>query len=681
MLVGLLSPLREVKTTKPLSQLLSAPLSDGPCLDKGRDKGRDKGPRPGLLRCLLRLRTSHFALRTCTLIIAFLGAAALSLPAQAPPPRPPDPLMSLMLAQPKMTIPEVTQATVAFDPPVVRPGELTFYRVVFNALEDSIEWPTNVVGPAELEIRPGARGEILQMSATNMEPRAAFNCRVRASRTGSFTVPAFAVKVAGKEVTVPTARLEVVNAPLTAVTAQQLRLELTVTNLFVGEPVTARILSPASPAGVVQGLGLPQLIGNGILVDLGGVRQRVEMVQRGGVAAPTFIYETTLRPVLTGKLSVFAQGFTSGSVFSGPVMITGPAVISGGRPQYVLLESDPVELNVRPLPQEGELPGFTGAIGRFTAGPPRLATNVVRVGEPVKLSVTITNRGNGPLARLVPPPAPRVSDWQVLGASDFAPAQPVMPAPTVAAPSPASVEGVVTFNYTLVPLTEQVRATPAIPFSYFDPSTGAYADLTIPPVAVTVVPGLVPGDFASLQHASALEEKPEKELTLSGLAAVRGRTAASLVPLQERAWFPFVQLAPAACFLGLWVWDRRRRYLEGHPEVILRRQARRALRRHRRTARRAARAADATHFGAAAVNALRAACAPHYPAEPRALVGGDVLQLLPEVERVGRGGEVVRRFFAVTDAAEFSTAKPNAAELFRLQPELERVLQQLEQRL
>ena len=588
--------------------------------------------------------------------------------------------MSLMLAQPRMTIPEVTQATVAFDPPVVRPSELAFYRVVFNALEDSIEWPNNIAGPAELEIRPGARGEILQMTATNMEPRAAFNCRVRASRTGSFTVPAFAVKVAGKQVTVPAARLEVVNVPPTAVTAQQLRLELTATNLLIGEPVTARILSPASPAGVVQGLGLPQFIGDGILVDLGGIRQRVEMVPRGGVAVPSFIYETTLRPVVTGKLSVYAQGFTSGSVFSGPVMITGPAVIPGGRPQYVLLESDPVELNARPLPREGELPGFTGAIGRFTAGPPRLATNVVRVGEPVKLSVTITNRGNGPLARLVPPPAPQVNDWQVLGAGDFAPVQPVMPPPGPVAPT-ATVEGVVTFNYTLVPLSDKARATPAIPFSYFDPSAGAYADLTIPPVAVTVSPGAMPGDFASLQHAAALEEKPDKQLALSGLAPARGRTAVSLVPLQERAWFPLVQLAPAACFLGLWAWDRRRRYLEGHPEVILRRQARRALRRHRRTARRAARAADAAHFGAAAVNALRAACAPHYPAEPRALVGGDVLQLLPERDRSGRGGEVVRRFFAVTDAAEFSTAKPNAAELFRLQPELERVLQELEQRL
>jgi hypothetical protein len=173
----------------------------------------------------------------------------------------------------------------------------------------------------------------------------------------------------------------------------------------------------------------------------------------------------------------------------------------------------------------------------------------------------------------------------------------------------------------------------------------------------------------------------EKELALSGLAVSRGRSAASLVPPQQQAWFPFVQLAPAAAFFGLWSWDRRRRYLETHPEVVRRRRARRALRRHWRAVRRAARATDAPRFAAAAVSAMRVACAPHYPAEPRALVGGDVLPLLPETERAGRGGDTVRRFFAVTDATEFSTARPNAAELFRLQPDLERVLQQLEQKL
>ena len=184
-----------------------------------------------------------------------------------------------------------------------------------------------------------------------------------------------------------------------------------------------------------------------------------------------------------------------------------------------------------------------------------------------------------------------------------------------------------------------------------------------------------------MKQASPAGVEAEKELELSGLAATRGRTAASLVPPQQQAWFPLVQLAPAAVFFGLWSWDRRRRYLESHPDVPLRRRARRALHRQQRILHRAARAADAPRFAAAAVDAMRAACAPHYPAEPRALVGCDVLPILSEAERSGRAGEVVRRFFAVTDAARFGTATPNPAELLPLQPDLDRVLQRLEEKL
>ena len=634
------------------------------------------------------LGTLNFGLWAAFLITPRLLIGAPSLPAQPSPPPPQDPLMSLMMAQPKIEISTVTRALAVFDPPVVHPGELAFLRVVFNALETSIAWPTNIAGPPQLEMRPGAHEQILQMLGPTMEPLTAYNSRVRASGPGLFTVPAFVVKVDGKPVTVPAARLEVVSATSTSLPpATQLKLELSATNLFAGQAVAARIIMPGSPAGMVQGLGQPQLSGQGILADLSSARQRIEMMPRGGTTVPAFIYETTLTPVMTGKLTVLAHGFTVGNRFSGQIVITGPATFPGGLPQYTLMESDPIELNVRPLPREGELPGFSGAIGNLAVGPPKLATNVLRVGDPVKFSVTIANRGDGPLIRLVAPPPPQSRDWQVFAAADSAPGQPVPPPQLATGPragrpaQPGNFEGAVVFNYTLIPLTEAVRATPPIPFSCFDPKAGAYVDLTIPAIPVTVKPGAAPADVASLLQASPAGVEAEKELELSGLAATRGRTAASLVPPQQQAWFPLVQLAPAAVFFGLWSWDRRRRYLESHPDVPLRRRARRALHRQQRILHRAARAADAPRFAAAAVDAMRAACAPHYPAEPRALVGCDVLPILSEAERSGRAGEVVRRFFAVTDAARFGTATPNPAELLPLQPDLDRVLQRLEEKL
>jgi len=74
---------------------------------------------------------------------------------------------------------------------------------------------------------------------------------------------------------------------------------------------------------------------------------------------------------------------------------------------------------------------------------------------------------------------------------------------------------------------------------------------------------------------------------------------------------------------------------------------------------------------------MRVACAPHYPAEPRALVGRDILQVL------GTNGvsDTVRRFFAVSDAAHFAASTTDTSGLLALQPDLEKVLEQLESRL
>src|SRR5207248_4290454 len=177
-------------------------------------------------------------------------------------------------------------------------------------------------------------------------------------------------------------------------------------------------------------------------------------------------------------------------------------------------------------------------------------------------------RADHNLARVVAPPPPRVRDWQT-----FTAALENIP------PQVVQARGFTVFNYTLIPLTEETHATPAIPFSCFDPATGHYADLTIPAVPVTVKSGPVPADLSVLRQAEATVTETEKEPVLRDLAATPGWRAGSLVPLQQQAWFPLLQLLPAGAFLGLWGWDRRRRYLEQHPDVVLRRRARRALRR------------------------------------------------------------------------------------------------------
>ena len=80
---------------------------------------------------------------------------------------------------------------------------------------------------------------------------------------------------------------------------------------------------------------------------------------------------------------------------------------------------------------------------------------------------------------------------------------------------------------------------------------------------------------------------------------------------------------------------------------------------------------------------MRVASAPHFPAEPRALVGSDILQLLSSTNGPGEHPDtaVVRRFFTNIDASEFSRNPEQSSDLFLLEPELEKVLETLEARL
>jgi hypothetical protein len=616
-------------------------------------------------RSAFDVRRSMFA----AFLLLFSFRAFLPVAAQLPGQPQLDPQLHLMMTQPPIDVTAEVQATAGFDPPIVGPGEMSTWRVSFNALDESIRWPENFTPPDGLELRLSARGEMLMPAVDRLQPRTTINHHARAAAIGSYTIPAFEVQVYGRRVTVPATTLEVVALPPIN-SPRRLYVELAEANAYAGQPVVARVYCLASVSNMVEAVSELRLKGDHFLVDQGIARNVIGMLPFHGTNVGAYMFETVLTPLRTGTITITAQGFSAGNRFTGAISVQGRVSIAGNAPQFVLLDADPVTLNVRPLPPIAESAGFTGAIGKFSCDPPRLGTNVVRVGEHASLAVTFHSPAN--LTRFVAPPAPLPPDWQVsspvtIGISPMAPVLPGSP-PT---------ENSVSFVYPMVPLTNSVKATPPIPFTYFDPERGAYVDLTIPSVPITVVSGATTVDAATLMAADRATAAEEKKLTMSDLANAPGRMTESLVPLQHRAGFVFVQLLPVIGFLGLWKWDQRRRYLERHPDIVWRRRARRALRREKRALQRALEAGDALGYATTAVRAMQVAVAPHFPAEPAALVGGDVLELLGTNGRA----ETVRRFFAVADASQFSGKTADATSLLALQPELTKVLDELEAKL
>ncbi len=567
--------------------------------------------------------------------------------------------MILMQSQPSIVTQAPKQAVAVFDPPVVRVGEEATYRITVNALLDSISLPEKLPVPSGLILRPSASAQVFRQVGNALLPNSAFNHRARSEQPGIWVIPEFTLQAYGQTVKVPAARLEVVPAnarPPQTVT--RLQLELPMTNLFAGQAITARVRQSASDQGAIQGLTQVELIGDGILVDRSFTQQRIEGRPGNGTNRANFIHDAMFIPLRAGNITVTAQGFESGSLFGGAI------VIPGELPGVKLVDSDPVTIAVRPLPKAGELPGFTGGIGNFTIDPPALTTNRLRVGEPVRLTVRV--RGQGNLGRLLPPTPTFSREWQVLSENSETPPQEIR------------ARGFVTFSYSLIPMSVATQNTPELPFSFFDPTHAIYVDLTIPSIRVTVMPGTQPTDVQALALAELQKFTETNEPILSELAPAPGKTATSLVPVALRGWFPLVQVAPVFGFVGLWAWERRRRYLEAHPDIVVRRRARRALRQARRELQAAVRKGDAARLLTAGLEAMRVAAAPHYPAEPRALVGTDVLALLTDEEQRGKIGATVRQLFATADASRYGSHPPAGRDLLAAHADIQSMLSRLE---
>jgi hypothetical protein len=104
------------------------------------------------------------------------------------------------------------------------------------------------------------------------------------------------------------------------------------------------------------------------------------------------------------------------------------------------------------------------------------------------------------------------------------------------------------------------------------------------------------------------------------------------------------------------------------------------LRREKRALQKAIADDDVAAFVEHAAAAMRIAVAPHFPAHPQALVGGDVLAQLDEAERNATAGETVRKIFAAADA-RFASGANTKADLPARQSGVEAVLHKLEGKL
>jgi len=215
------------------------------------------------------------------------------------------------------------------------------------------------------------------------------------------------------------------------------------------------------------------------------------------------------------------------------------------------VRSDPIALNVLPLPEEGKPAGFSGAVGAFTLQVTALPTEL-DAGDPITVRMTVS--GTGSLAEAGPP---AISSTEGFRTYDVNPTK----SDTAGAGALSVTKG---FEQVLIPNAATVRALPPVRFSYFDPQARQYRTLESQPIALVVRPPqqaarseIVAGKLGA---PSAPEEKLGRDIVYvkDDPGHLRARAAT-----WYDGWFFLWQPLPLALLAAAVWYDRRRQRLSG----------------------------------------------------------------------------------------------------------------------
>lgn len=142
----------------------------------------------------------------------------------------------------------------------------------------------------------------------------------------------------------------------------------------------------------------------------------------------------------------------------------------------LVLESNPVTLDIRPLPAEGRPAYFSGAVGSFNLSAKTDRTQL-KTNEPLTLSVTVTGKGNIELIDALPfsfPPDFEAFDPKVTNNISY---------------NQSGISGTRTFEYLVIPRNAGDFQIKSLNFAYFDPARKTYSTLSTPLFSIQVEKG------------------------------------------------------------------------------------------------------------------------------------------------------------------------------------------------
>lgn len=226
-----------------------------------------------------------------------------------------------------------------------------------------------------------------------------------------------------------------------------------------------------------------------------------------------------------------------------------------------VLDCNPLEIEVKPVPTAGRPDSFTGGVGVFdfdvSVGPAQ-----VKAGEPVTVKMRISGTGN--LSQITPPALEENHDFKLYEAR------------TVPSQNPNEVR----FEQVVIPKSESVTNLPSIAFSYFDTRTADFRTIRRGPFPVQVE--AMPQQAAQIIATAPSTIMPETKVLGRDIVYLKPRPktwkTTGTTPWHARLAFRLLLALPplVLAHAGGWVWRRNR--LSGNVALARRQKAPKAAR-------------------------------------------------------------------------------------------------------
>lgn len=247
---------------------------------------------------------------------------------------------------------------------------------------------------------------------------------------------------------------------------------------------------------------------------------------------------------------------------------------ASGRPLSVSSKS--LQLTVRPLPQEGKPPDFSGLVGKFKMWS-KLDPLSLKTGESATLTVSVSGQGN--VNRIPDLKVPELTHIKIYAD------KPVLESTQ----DSEGIKGSKTMKWALVPEKDGRLEVPPVAVSFFDTENQRYKTLTSSKYTLSVLPGKKETIKVSEPNAAANIDDGAGKQTIREIgrdifpvhSAMQNFTTVNR--LQSESWLFWAMLGlPLALYLGTLVGLKlRRQSRAGQPDIMAKKAAREFYKQYR----------------------------------------------------------------------------------------------------